>query len=677
MRFSLITHRLLPGAAALGVTLLVGACQYNAGEASDPDPGRVSSLQGQVRSGNVPLVSSAVTLYRAGTAIGESATPLASTETDAQGRFEIVYDDVASADDVLYLLAEGGTENVPTAQVTEQVQPGPALAHPRQLTLASVLGTGRTPANVVINERTTVASAYGMAQFTNGRNIAGPTPGLPNAAGMVRNLVDLTTGEAGSILSTPPNGEMTSTMRTFNSLANMIASCAVTPTDCNGLLGAATLRGRSAPANTFEAVTGVARDPAASAGDLFALSTFPGAPYAPALERPPSAWTLALRFDGDGRSIDGPGNFAIDHEGNVWVTTNYEYNPDPTVPVCASNILVKFTPTGQYAPGSPYTGGGLSGAGYGIDIDPYGDIWVGNFGFAGEGCPPERQPPHNSISKFHPDGTPLSPPAGFTQGGINWPQGLISDPEGNIWIANCHANTVTLYPRGEPEMAKEIRGLGLVQPFALVDNGTGNVFVTGIVSHNVAVLRRDGSPARTSPISGGGLSHPMGIAADSRGNMWVANSGVIDLPCPDQPKGVPPGTASITLLGPDGQPLSASSFTGGGLTMPWGIAVDGNDNVWVANFEGRRLSHFCGTDPSACPPGARTGDPISPDGTGYAFDGFERSTAVAIDPSGNVWATNNWMENQQQTNPGGHQVVVYVGIAGPVQRLAPRPRLHQ
>lgn len=677
MRFSSTPYQLLPGAAALGVALLVGACQYNAGEASDPEPGRVSSLQGQVRSGNVPLVSSAVTLYRAGRAIGESATPLASAVTDAQGRFEIVYDDVASPDDVLYLLAEGATEGVPRAQVTEQAQPGPALPHPKQLTLASVLGTGRTPTDVVINERTTVASAYGMAQFTRSRDIAGGIPGLPNAAGMVRNLVDVSTGEPGSVLATPPNGELTSTIATFNSLANMIARCAATPIDCGGLLDAATLPGGSAPANTFEALTGIARNPGAAAGDLFGLSTFSTAPYAPALERPPSAWTIALRFDGDGRSIDGPGNFAIDHEGYVWVSTNYEYNPDASVPTCASNILVKFTPTGEYVPGSPYPGGGLSGAGYGIDIDPYGDIWVGNFGFAGEGCPPERQPPHNSISKFRPDGTPLSPPGGFTQGGISWPQGTISDAEGNIWIANCHANTVTVYPHGEPEMAKEIRDLGLVQPFDLVDNGTGNVFVTGTVTHNVAVLRRDGSPTQASPISGGGLSHPMGIAADSRGNMWVANSGVIDLPCPDQPQGVPQGVGSISLLGPDGQPLSASSFTGGGLTIPWGIAVDGNDNVWVSNFAGRRISQFCGADPSACPPGARTGDAISPDSTGYEFDGLERSTAVAIDPSGNVWATNNWMEHQQKTNPGGHQVVVYVGIAGPVQRPAPRPRLHQ
>jgi hypothetical protein len=29
----------------------------------------------------------------------------------------------------------------------------------------------------------------------------------------------------------------------------------------------------------------------------------------------------------------------------------------------------------------------------------------------------------------------------------------------------------------------------------------------------------------------------------------------------------------------------------------WGIAVDGNDNVWVANALGRSVVHLCGAEP--------------------------------------------------------------------------------
>ncbi|MBW1852076.1 MAG: hypothetical protein JRJ15_11715, partial [Deltaproteobacteria bacterium] len=72
------------------------------------------------------------------------------------------------------------------------------------------------------------------------------------------------------------------------------------------------------------------------------------------------------------------------------------------------------------------------------------------------------------------------------------------------------------------------------------------------------------------------------------------------------------------------------------------ISLDGNDNVWVANFDGQLLSQLCGPrGEGACPPGKATGDPISPDG-GYDFDGLVRNTWVQIDPSVNVWLANNW-----------------------------------
>ena len=379
--------------------------------------------------------------------------------------------------------------------------------------------------------------------------------------------------------------------------------------------------------------------------------------------------------------MSGPGDFAIDHDGNLWVTNNYEFDADPTVPVCGSDLLLEFTPTGEYVGGSPFSGGGLSGAGFGIDIDRYGDVWVGNFGFAAPepGCPADRQPAHNSVSRFAPDGRPLSPDAtatstgGFTEGGISYPQGTIADTDGNIWIANCGNNTVTRYAGGDPGNARSIGALGLDEPFDIVDNGTGHVFVTGAASNNVAVIGHDGTPTPDSPINGGGLDHPLGIAADSHGNVWVANSGLLTLPCPVRPTD-PPAGGSLSLLGPDGTPRSSTAFTGGGLTLPWGVAVDGNDNVWVANFAGKRLSHFCGIDPSTCPAGTSTGDAISPDDTGYDFDGLERSTGVAIDPSGNVWLTNNWLEVPLQTNPGGHQIVAFVGMAGPVERPAPVPK---
>ncbi len=115
-----------------------------------------------------------------------------------------------------------------------------------------------------------------------------------------------------------------------------------------------------------------------------------------------------------------------------------------------------------------------------------------------------------------------------------------------------------------------------------------------------------------------------------------------------------------TVTPPDG------GFTGGGLTIPWGIAVDGADNVWVANFEKGGLTSFCGANRSACPKGSKTGDPISPDKTGYTSELLDRNTAVQVDGSGNVWLANNWKDLPIQTDPAGDGLVVFLGLAAPI-----------
>jgi len=613
-----------------------------------------AGLHGFVRSGATEVAQATVTLYAAADA-GGSPQVLGTDHASPAGEFDIAYTPPADPTAVLYVTA-----------VARGASPNPGA-----VTLVTVLGTAPWPVEAIVNPRTTVAAAYAMTQFTDGTGIAGPAPGLQNAGAMAANLADPETGAVAGVLAASPNGSDTSTLPTFNSLANMVAACVDLPARCTTLFALATPAGGTAPTSTFAALVDVNRDPSHNAADLFAYA--PVLPYTPPRAAAPDAWTLALRFVGDGTSMDGPGNMAVDTDGNVWVTNNYQYAPDATTPVCGATTLLAFTPTGEYLQGSPFTGGGLSGAGFGIDIDPYGDIWVGNYGFAAPvpGCPAERQPPHDSVSQFRPDGTPVSPADGFTQGGVSWPQATVSDTHGNIWIANCEGDTVTYYPHGDPQQARTIGDLGITKPFDIAFNHDGAAFVTGVGSDDVAMLDPDGTPAR-APITGGGLNHPLGITADSAGYLWVANSAFADLPCPTL-DGVGSAGGSVTLLAPDGSVVSTTPFTGGGLTLPWGITVDGNDNVWVANFAGKRLTELCGRQVETCPPGLTTGDPISPD-AGYTFDGFVRNTGVVVDPSGNVWVANNWKEVPIQTNPGGYEMVVLVGLAGPVHRAAPVDR---
>ena len=426
--------------------------------------------------------------------------------------------------------------------------------------------------------------------------------------------------------------------------------------------------------------------------------------YAPALAttQPPDAWTLFLKFTGGFYSrqnaknlLNGPGNFAIDSEGFLWVNDNY--TPiEPSKPACPGKRVVKFYPWGENFPGSPYFGGGVSGSGFGISIAPDGNIWVGNFGFNGLGCP--LTPSANSVSLFRPDGEPLSPDkVGFTAGPISWPQATVPDRNGTIWIASCASDAVTIYPNGDPNKAFAVPiphsetstdGTPVVKPFGIAIDDRGDAWVTGNSNSTLTVLGPKGDVIEVIPSQDShGVTQirwPMGVASDSHGNIWVANSDWVDVPCPTNPNLGPGTNPSIALFLGDYSPHPDSPFTGGGLILPWGIAVDGNDTVWVANFgfpitlpssepaasgkQLNRVSHFCGVDTSKCPPTKQeVGKAISPDVTGYTSDALDRNTGIAIDPSGNVWLANNWKKVPLLNNPGQNSIAVLIGAAAPLK----------
>lgn len=644
----------------------------------------LAPAQSGVLGGSVPRAGMNVVLYGAKPGAAKPAV-LGSTRSARGGGFSLRYR-AAAPRAVKYVLATrpgGGAEaGFPV--------PGSSYR------LAAAIGAGRVPARVVLNERTTVAMGYAMAQFIAGGRVAGKNPGLRNAAAMTTNLVRPRSGAPSRVLTSFPNGNSTSTERTFNSLANLIALCRAQSPRCVALLRLASVpRGRPA-GDTLAAVVAMARYPWHNVEPLFQLAQLGRERYRPALRprKQPDAWTLALRFEGSPRTLDGPGAFAIDRQGSLWIGNNYAYSREAKKPACFGRALLRFTPTGRTYPGSPYESGGASGVGFGIGIDTRNHVWIGNFGFAGSGC--REEPPHNSVSEYLPNGKALSPDltstgfaknangelvetfkGGWEVGEIFWPQSTVSDVDNNIWVANCGNNSVTVIPDGkpgsavnypQPHLAPLGSGFGFSRPFGVATDAAGNAYVGGNESATVVKMAPDGRVLER--FEGGGLHRPMGMATDSGGNVWVGNSTWVVAPCVGQfsPEGGPSEGGSVTLIKSDGRIASKSPFRGGGLKNAWGVAVDGDDTVWVANFSGRRLSQLCGTVTRNCPAGKRqTGAAISPERRGYWFDGLTRVTGLAVDPSGNVWLVNNWKNAPIQSNPGGYQIVAYLGIAAPVK----------
>jgi DNA-binding beta-propeller fold protein YncE len=659
----------------------------------------VDTIKGQVRGGGAPIAASTVTLWATG--VG-APRELAQSQTSRDGQFQMAVRLPAGDDSVLYLVARGG-----------QPAASKVSGENRAIVLMALLGS-RPPTTVVVNELTTVASVWTSAQFLNGTALSGKALGLRIAAGNVPNLVDLETGGLGPVIQDPLNSSQTTTLATFNSLANLLTGCItrVHGDACDKLFAAAAPPGGTAPTDTLTATENVARNPSHQAQELFAvLNEFypvrPGnlrreVPFIPYLNFAPSAWTLSLVYAGGG--LNSLGGIAIDGEGNMWADDNFLVGAQSTIWNSFGGGLSKIAPNGR--PLSPmtvgYRGGGVDGPGFGIAIGADDKVWATSL--AGK-----------NISVFdRQTGKPLSPETGYSFGGqLGSMQGIITTPDGDVWALDNEKSQIVYLPKGDATkgriLGRTVNGkpvdgtLQLNAPFHLAVDQQDRIWVTNGGSNTVTRFPAK-NPSQAEEIKVG--YGPHGVAIDSLGNAWVANSighpgameklalvwnalkskveglGSSASKADDDAKkwiglyellAKYPG-GDVSMVRPDGTVVPP--FDGGkSIIGPWGIAIDGNDNVWVADAFGRSVTHLCGARPEKCPPGMKTGDPISPPG-GH-IGGLQIITDVAIDPAGNLWVANNWDRPDEgfkkapdpalSTRFGGNGAVVFFGLAKPVE----------
>lgn len=272
-----------------------------------------------------------------------------------------------------------------------------------------------------------------------------------------------------------------------------------------------------------------------------------------------------------------------------------------------------------------FTGGGLNEPNA-VAIDAQGNVWVGDYTHAGA----SGNDRNGAVSKFAPNGAALSGPAGYTGGGLYEVYGLAVDAAGNAWATNQESPANVNSKRGS------ITKLG-------VDGG---------------LL----SPA--SGYTGGGINFPESIAIDAGGNAWIGNfagASVTEL-APDGSARSPAagfvgggqsfpvslaidasgtvwisnsGNNSVTALSSSGAVLSpAAGYSAGGLKAPQGLCLDGGGNIWVANSLANSVTELLGSASGAA------GQPLSP-AAGYGGGGLDSPQACAADGRGNIWVSNN------------------------------------
>ena len=252
-------------------------------------------------------------------------------------------------------------------------------------------------------------------------------------------------------------------------------------------------------------------------------------------------------------------------------------------------------------------------------------------------------------------------------------QGIIVTPSGDVWALDFGKDKVVYLPKGDPAKAKffceapadkpsKDGPCKLNGPFHLAIDQQDRIWITNAIGDTVTRFPAS-DPTKVETFKAGASGK--GLAIDSQGNAWITNTlgsglpltvklhllelkltgrlGEIDRVVVDWALRHP-GAGNVTMLRPDGSNGPGSPFSGGGSTWgPWGAAIDGDDQVWISNFAGRSITRLCGARTDACPPGMKTGDPISPPG-GYVGGDMQMLTDIAIDPAGDVWVANNWQD---------------------------------
>jgi trimeric autotransporter adhesin len=242
-----------------------------------------------------------------------------------------------------------------------------------------------------------------------------------------------------------------------------------------------------------------------------------------------------------------------------------------------------------------------------------------------------------------------------TKGSVNHPEGVAADAAGNVYIADTLDHAVrkvtpdgvitTLAGTGNPGYsgdggpAKQAR---LSLPRGVAVDASGNVYVAD--SGNNQVRRIDALGTITTVDTGGALADPRGVAVDRAGNLYIADTGN------HRVRRVSPGSLVTTIAG-DGTCCYSGDgglALGAQLNQPWGLAVDANGNVYVADAGNNAIRILA---------------PVSAALAVSAVTNAASNLAGAVAPGELLVLYGSGL--------GGAQTVLFNGVAGPLQYAMP------
>lgn len=260
---------------------------------------------------------------------------------------------------------------------------------------------------------------------------------------------------------------------------------------------------------------------------------------------------------------------------------------------------------------------------------------------------------------------------------LNKPWWVAVDNERNVYIAdwannrvrkvNAAGNITTFAGTGEAGFSGDggpATRARLNAPWGVAVDGRGNVYITDLYNYRVrkvnpggtiTTFAGTGAPGFSGdggPATSAQLTLPYGIAVDRSGNVYIADHANMRVR-----KVSPQGT--ITTFAGTGR----RGFSGDGgpatrakLNWPYGVAVDGKRNVYIADYYNNRVrkvsasgrvTTFAGRGPSG-PTGRFSGD-----GGPATSARLNKPAGVAVDLQGNVYIVDRNNDRVRKVSPGG------------------------
>ena len=460
----------------------------------------------------------------------------------------------------------------------------------------------------------------------------------------------------------PLNSTQTTTLANLNTLGSLITAFATVANDAwrARFLKAATPPSGATPKNTLEAMAGIARAPWAEPKELFALfdeaypqpkdgCTAQGTLRAVSRLTPRTTSPLAL-FRGRRKLCRMAGSCSMRRATSGAARTGCPARSPASSQHRRRHDQVRPNGTALSPAITGFTGMGVDGVGWGTGVS-LDKVWVSGF--------------NGKIGVMDFNGKPVGKESDFPMAGKTRRTAWASASPRTAMSGSPMAtkNHLLYFPGGRVKDGRIVKVTGLKSPFGVAIDAQNRVWVSNSQSDTVVRFPAD-DPSKAESFRAG--ISVRGIALDSKGNLWAASNMSSGLPAAGHSRrridhgavqdrrshifGVTNNptktTGVVNMIRPDGTQPAPTGFTGdNAINVPWGLSIDGNDDVWVGNFWGRGVVLMAGDDTKGHPAGTKTGDVIHQ----FQSGSIQMITDVAIDPAGNVWAANNWKASKRSS----------------------------